>query len=163
MFTCAGNAIGVRPEGGKPGTHGRPNGKIEAGHVYLPKDAPRLGEFLSELLALPNGRHDDQVASVSQFLFWWQRENFPIPPADRSAILCLSAERDFPGYRWPLVAKARQCQAGVERRLRKCSGIGSLRSELSELGGRHSAVPPRERIPPAPVFSGEGRRSLASA
>ena len=50
--------------------------KIEAGRVYLPEDAPWLGEFLSELLAFPNGQHDDQVDSVSQFLFWWQRENF---------------------------------------------------------------------------------------
>jgi phage terminase large subunit-like protein len=28
------------------------------------------GEFLTELLSFPNGRHDDQVDSVSQFLRW---------------------------------------------------------------------------------------------
>ena len=44
--------------------------KIEAGQVFLPKDAPWLGDFLDELLAFPNGRHDDQVDSVSQFLNW---------------------------------------------------------------------------------------------
>jgi predicted phage terminase large subunit-like protein len=38
--------------------------KIEAGHVYLPEDALWLGEFLSELLAFPNGRHDGQVDRV---------------------------------------------------------------------------------------------------
>jgi hypothetical protein len=31
-----------------------------------------LGEFLTELLSFPNGRHDDQVDSVSQFLRWLQ-------------------------------------------------------------------------------------------
>jgi hypothetical protein len=46
--------------------------KIEAGHVYLPKSAAWPGEFLTELLSFPNGRHDDQVDSVSQFLRWLQ-------------------------------------------------------------------------------------------
>ena len=50
--------------------------KIEAGHLHLLENALWLPEFLSEVLAFPNGRHDDQVDSVSQFLFWWQRENF---------------------------------------------------------------------------------------
>jgi hypothetical protein len=44
--------------------------KIEAGHVYLPRDAPWLDGFLLELLAFPHGRHDDQVDSVAQFLTW---------------------------------------------------------------------------------------------
>ncbi len=44
--------------------------KIEAGQVFLPKDAPWLGDLLDELLAFPTGRHDDQVDSVSQFLNW---------------------------------------------------------------------------------------------
>jgi predicted phage terminase large subunit-like protein len=38
--------------------------------VHLPENAPWLGEFLTELLAFPKGRHDDQVDSVSQFLKW---------------------------------------------------------------------------------------------
>ncbi len=45
---------------------------IEAGHVALPTGAPWLADFLFELLAFPNGRHDDQVDSVSQLLLWWQ-------------------------------------------------------------------------------------------
>jgi predicted phage terminase large subunit-like protein len=68
--------MGVRPEGGKLERMAAQTAKIEAGHVHLPENAPWLGEFLSELLAFPNGRHDDQVDSVSQFLFWWQREHF---------------------------------------------------------------------------------------
>lgn len=68
--------IGVRPDGGKLERMAAQTAKIEAGHVHLFENAPWLPEFLSELLAFPNGRHDDQVDSVSQFLFWWQRENF---------------------------------------------------------------------------------------
>ena len=66
--------IGVKPEGGKVERMLAQSAKIEAGQVHLPKDAPWLGEFLSELLAFPRGRHDDQVDSVSQFLFWWQKD-----------------------------------------------------------------------------------------
>ena len=44
--------------------------KIEAGQVYLPKEAPWLDVFLTELLGFPNSKHDDQVDSVSQFLTW---------------------------------------------------------------------------------------------
>ena len=66
--------IGVKPEGGKLERMAAQSAKIEAGQVHLPKDAPWLGEFLSELLAFPRGRHDDQVDSVSQFLFWWQKD-----------------------------------------------------------------------------------------
>jgi predicted phage terminase large subunit-like protein len=68
--------IGIRPEGGKLERMAAQTAKIEAGHVHLSENAPWLGEFLSEILAFPNGRHDDQVDSFSQFLFWWQRENF---------------------------------------------------------------------------------------
>ena len=68
--------IGVRPEGGKLERMAAQTAKIEAGHLHLPENALWLPEFLAEVLAFPNGRHDDQVDSVSQFLFWWQRENF---------------------------------------------------------------------------------------
>ena len=41
-----------------------------SGRVILPRHVPWLGEFLNELLAFPNSRHDDQVDSVTQFLGW---------------------------------------------------------------------------------------------
>jgi predicted phage terminase large subunit-like protein len=54
--------------------------KIEAGHVYLPKDALFLATFIMELLAFPNGANDDQVDSVSQLLIWMQQfSRQPIP------------------------------------------------------------------------------------
>lgn len=41
---------------------------IEAGQVYLPKNASWLPDFLRELVAFPNGKHDDQVDMTSQYL-----------------------------------------------------------------------------------------------
>ena len=41
---------------------------IEAGVVYLPKEAPWLADFEHELARFPNGKHDDQVDSLSQAL-----------------------------------------------------------------------------------------------
>jgi predicted phage terminase large subunit-like protein len=66
--------IGVKPEGSKIDRMAAQSAKIEADHVYLPNSAPWLGEFLMELLSFPNGRHDDQVDSVSQFLRWLQSD-----------------------------------------------------------------------------------------
>ena len=36
--------------------------------MRLPREAPWLGQYLSELLAFPLGKHDDQVDSTSQAL-----------------------------------------------------------------------------------------------
>src|SRR5260370_18448847 len=82
--------IGGKPEGSKVDRMAAQSAKIEAGHVHLPNSAAWLGEFLTELLSFPNGRHDDQVDSVSQFLRWLQNDAYqnpvlcapiPIPPA----------------------------------------------------------------------------------
>lgn len=43
---------------------------IEAGYVFLPKDAPWVDAFLHELTIFPNGRYDDQVDAFSQALEW---------------------------------------------------------------------------------------------
>lgn len=43
---------------------------VEAGQVFLPKEAPWLAEFKSELLAFPNGKFDDQVDAFTQLLDW---------------------------------------------------------------------------------------------
>jgi len=42
--------------------------RFEAGQVYLPRSAGWLADYLSELLAFPAGRNDDQVDSTSQAL-----------------------------------------------------------------------------------------------
>src|SRR5712671_5175737 len=93
--------IGVKPEGSKVDRMAAQSAKIEAGHVHLPNSAPWLGDFLMELLSFPNGRHDDQVDSVSQFLRWFQNDaynqiSFVVPP------FIFSRPREFPfdGH-WP--------------------------------------------------------------
>ena len=44
--------------------------RIEAGQVFIPEEGPWLAEFRAEFAQFPNGRYDDQVDSVSQFLAW---------------------------------------------------------------------------------------------
>src|SRR5690606_8744931 len=42
--------------------------RIEAGCVFVPKVARWLDDFRNELMAFPNGKHDDQVDALSQLL-----------------------------------------------------------------------------------------------
>jgi predicted phage terminase large subunit-like protein len=68
--------------------------RFEAGQVYLPSDAPWLATYLTELLAFPSGRNDDQVDSTSQALRYLTSRTptaaerplrVPRPPAIRRA------------------------------------------------------------------------------
>jgi predicted phage terminase large subunit-like protein len=51
--------------------------RFEAGQVHVPREAPWLALWLEELLAFPNGRHDDQVDSTSQALNYLSGRAFP--------------------------------------------------------------------------------------
>lgn len=62
------HAIGVVPEGDKVMRMNAQTAPIEAGAVFLPKQAIWLDEFLRELLAFPACRHSDQVDAFSQGL-----------------------------------------------------------------------------------------------
>lgn len=46
---------------------------FQAGEVLLPERAPWLADYEAELLAFPNGSHDDQVDSTSQYLRYARR------------------------------------------------------------------------------------------
>jgi predicted phage terminase large subunit-like protein len=55
--------------------------KFENGQVFFPKEAPWLRDLEDELFAFPNGRHDDQVDSISQALghkspSGWTKESY---------------------------------------------------------------------------------------
>jgi predicted phage terminase large subunit-like protein len=91
-LTCP---IGIKPEGDKIQRMAAQAAKIEAGQVYLPQGASWLAEFLSELLAFPHGRHDDQVDSVSQFLRWWQNSVYA-KPISWAVPIIISRRREFP-------------------------------------------------------------------
>ncbi len=62
--------IAINPQGDKTGRLEAQSARFEAGQVFVPKQAQWLADFLEELLAFPNAKHDDQVDSVSQFLNW---------------------------------------------------------------------------------------------
>ena len=44
---------------------------FESGNIWLPKEAPWLADFQSELLAFPNGKYDDQVDALLPLLDWF--------------------------------------------------------------------------------------------
>lgn len=52
---------------------------IEAGRVFLPKNAPWLYDYIEEMSAFPNAEHDDQVDSTTQALSFLRREPIPEP------------------------------------------------------------------------------------
>ena len=62
------HAIAVDPVGDKVMRMNQQTARIEAGSVWLPKQAPWLDEFRREILAFPAGRHSDQVDALSQAL-----------------------------------------------------------------------------------------------
>ncbi len=44
--------------------------KIVRGRVYLYRQAPWLEDFLAEIAGFPNGRYDNEVDSMVQYLTW---------------------------------------------------------------------------------------------
>lgn len=67
--------IGIKPEGDKVVRMEAQAARFEARQVFLPKEPTWLDDLLHELLAFPNGRHDDQTDSISQFLGWAEAES----------------------------------------------------------------------------------------
>ncbi|MBO6718884.1 MAG: phage terminase large subunit [Rhizobiaceae bacterium] len=60
----------IQPEGDKIVRMSACSDRIEAGAVLLPTAAPWLDEFRAELMAFPNGKHDDQADALSQLINW---------------------------------------------------------------------------------------------
>ncbi|AMJ61097.1 hypothetical protein AXW83_13060 [Bosea sp. PAMC 26642] len=56
--------------------------RFESGQVHVPEEAPWLAAWLNELLAFPNGRHDDQVDSTSQALSYLAGRMHPLHAAE---------------------------------------------------------------------------------
>jgi predicted phage terminase large subunit-like protein len=65
--------IGSRPQASKETRLLVQAPKFEAGQVLLPREAPWLAAYISELLTFPGSKHDDQVDSTSQALAWLSR------------------------------------------------------------------------------------------
>ena len=60
--------IPVNPRGGKVARVNAVSAAIESGHVYLPRGAAWVSDFVDQASAFPNAAHDDMVDSMSQGL-----------------------------------------------------------------------------------------------
>ena len=60
--------IPVKPDGSKEARAHAVSPQIEAGNVFLPKNAPWVQDFVQEWSAFPNGKNDDQVDTSTQAL-----------------------------------------------------------------------------------------------
>ena len=65
--------LGVEPRGGKIARVHAVSPAIESGHVFLPRNAPWLEEYLDEWSVFPAGAHDDMVDSSTQALSYLLR------------------------------------------------------------------------------------------
>ena len=83
--------VPYRPRAGKVERWAAQAHKLTTGSVLLPRRAPWLEAFRKEATAFPNGRHDDMIDSMSQFLEYttWGRTARSLererhePPGDR--------------------------------------------------------------------------------
>jgi predicted phage terminase large subunit-like protein len=62
--------VGYQPRVDKETRMAAGCGKLATGRFHLPASADWLPVLRHELRAFPNGRHDDQVDALSQFLDW---------------------------------------------------------------------------------------------
>ena len=71
--TFCGRLHAYKPREDKPTRFAAQTAKIADGLIHLPREATWLRAFRHEMQAFPNGRNDDQVDSVAQFLDWLGR------------------------------------------------------------------------------------------
>ncbi len=62
--------IAINPKGDKVSRAAAISGRVEAGRVHVPKNAPWMRLFLTEMEHFPNVDHDDQVDSFTQGVRW---------------------------------------------------------------------------------------------
>jgi predicted phage terminase large subunit-like protein len=68
-------AVSIRPAESKIARFGRHVDKIIAGQIRIPKCSEFNGVFVDELMQFPNGRYDDQVDAMTQFLDWIDKQD----------------------------------------------------------------------------------------
>jgi predicted phage terminase large subunit-like protein len=89
------NVIGSNPSGKKKVRMARHQGRIEAGRLLLPIDAPWLADFEKELLSFPSGRYDDQVDALLQFLEWYSENEALLEPIGAVQFFVFSRNEPF--------------------------------------------------------------------
>lgn len=60
--------IACKPDTDKKTRFAAQASRIEAGDVLLPRNAPWLADFMTEIAGFPNARHDDQADALAQLL-----------------------------------------------------------------------------------------------
>ena len=71
--------IPVDPRGDKRSRVYGASPAIESGHVYVPRSAAWLEEYLDQWTAFPSGRHADMVDSSTQALHWLFEKSGEVP------------------------------------------------------------------------------------
>ncbi|MBQ6205525.1 MAG: phage terminase large subunit [Oscillospiraceae bacterium] len=71
--------VPVDPRGDKRSRVYGASPAIESGHVYVPRSAAWLEEYLDQWTAFPSGRHDDMVDSSTQALHWLFEKSGEVP------------------------------------------------------------------------------------
>ena len=93
--------IPIRPVNDKATRMFTETTKLQAGNLILPKVAPWIDDFMVEYLSFPNGKHDDEIDGLSQFLNW--QGNRPAPSTFAYEFIDV---RDHGGYATVLGAPA---------------------------------------------------------
>jgi predicted phage terminase large subunit-like protein len=62
--------LAINPKGDKLSRVQAITPYLERGEVLLPDNAPWIDDFLAETALYPQGRYDDQVDALAQYLNW---------------------------------------------------------------------------------------------
>jgi hypothetical protein len=89
-------AVAVRPDRDKVSRARALAARYEAGKVFHLRAAPGLADYEEELVAFPNGRHDDQVDAAVYGADLGAADPFPIPAVAHSLISCRRGSRSSP-------------------------------------------------------------------
>jgi predicted phage terminase large subunit-like protein len=95
------NTIAISPENDKVTRLYSTQPRFESGSVHFPENAFWLDDLIGELLGFPEGRHDDQVDSISQALAWIEkRKRSHVPIVAPIIVRVRNPYREaFPDYR----------------------------------------------------------------
>ena len=76
--------------------------------MHVPERSPWLAQYLAELTAFPNGKHDDQVDSTAQMLDWFKLGSGPRSDAGIHQLYKELAERPHAARPEPLSLMAKR-------------------------------------------------------
>jgi predicted phage terminase large subunit-like protein len=96
------NVVEVTPAADKQQRAQSIAGRMSLGYVWFPKDAPWVERAINELMAFPNGNHDDFVDTLSYIGLGLRSQFAPSAPAAKQG------EPKFGSFAWVKAAQKRQ-------------------------------------------------------